>query len=388
MATAVASPLHMSMERFTDHELTDMLSFFEKNDHGLLSQHVDAPDELANVPLSSTSLDASSDAPLKHEQSGTNSPVMTSSTTNMGVPYCGLLGTGTQPHHPARPFAGLLVAQNGAVLGVVPHQAIAAPDYSLGMQQVAVQGGAKDSKFNISHSTIEKQRRDRINSLIDELRDLVPSAGAVRGPDGSDMKRPKHVVLSDTITLLKALRDKSERDQEQLHELKRIVSDKPAAAGASVCPELPQAPAHLPASVGVLVEEGPGCFLVKVNCKDRRGLLGDIARALGGLPLQITRAAITTSHGGCVYDVFEIALEPNAETEGITALDVQFQVHMALHKYSSSRAGRAIAAAATAAAAAAEGRESREASPPSGTTSGSGDAEGVCYDANKRRRSE
>uniref|UniRef100_A0A383VKF3 BHLH domain-containing protein n=1 Tax=Tetradesmus obliquus TaxID=3088 RepID=A0A383VKF3_TETOB len=365
----------------------------------------------------------------------------------MGVPYCGLLGTGTQPHHPARPFAGLLVAQNGAVLGVVPHQAIAAPDYSLGMQQVAVQGGAKDSKFNISHSTIEKQRRDRINSLIDELRELVPSAGAVRGPDGSDMKRPKHVVLSDTITLLKALRDKSERDQEQLHELKRIVSDKPAApaaaaaaaaanaaqqaaaapqelssaqsllqrslsgaagaaatemcgaaaavaaaaAGASVCPELPQAPAHLPASVGVLVEEGPGCFLVKVNCKDRRGLLGDIASALGGLPLQITRAAITTSHGGCVYDVFEIALEPNAETEGITALDVQFQVHMALHKYSSSRAGRAIAAAATAAAAAAaaaEGGESREASPPSGTTSGSGDAEGVCYDANKRRRSE
>lgn len=45
-------------------------------------------------------------------------------------------------------------------------------------------------------------------SCLPQLRDLVPSAGAVRGPDGSDMKRPKHVVLSDTITLLKALRDK------------------------------------------------------------------------------------------------------------------------------------------------------------------------------------
>jgi hypothetical protein len=48
-----------------------------------------------------------------------------------------------------------------------------------------------------------------------------------------------------------------------------------------------QAPAHLPASVGVLVEEGPGCFLVKVSCKDRHGLLSDITSAIGGLPLQV-----------------------------------------------------------------------------------------------------
>jgi hypothetical protein len=37
----------------------------------------------------------------------------------------------------------------------------------------------------------------------------------------------------------------------------------------------------------VLVEEGPGCFLVKVNCKDRHGLLSDITSAIGGLPLQV-----------------------------------------------------------------------------------------------------
>ncbi|KAF6266080.1 hypothetical protein COO60DRAFT_642294 [Scenedesmus sp. NREL 46B-D3] len=140
------------------------------------------------------------------------------------------------------------------------------------------------------------------------------------------------------------LPQQSNRDQEQLHELRRMISSttsfSPAAAatantaaaftaqqppaasqepgsvqpllqrslssaaataaassfGAAApavvassysFPELPQAPAHLPASVGVLVEEGPGCFLVRVNCRDRHGLLSDIASALGGLPLQV-----------------------------------------------------------------------------------------------------
>lgn len=32
---------------------------------------------------------------------------------------------------------------------------------------------AAESKVTVSHSTIEKQRRDRINSLIDEVRRLV-----------------------------------------------------------------------------------------------------------------------------------------------------------------------------------------------------------------------
>lgn len=60
----------------------------------------------------------------------------------------------------------------------------------------------------MSHSTIEKQRRDRINSLIDELRKLVPSGATLQGPDGVDLKRPKHVVLSDTISLVKRLQEK------------------------------------------------------------------------------------------------------------------------------------------------------------------------------------
>lgn len=48
-----------------------------------------------------------------------------------------------------------------------------------------------------------------------------------------------------------------------------------------------QAPKNLPAAVGVVVEEGDNCYLVKINCKDRRGLLSDITAALKGLPLQV-----------------------------------------------------------------------------------------------------
>lgn len=103
-----------------------------------------------------------------------------------------------------------------------------------------------------------------------------------------------------------------------------------------------QAPPNLPSAVGVLVEEGPGsCFLVKINCRDRHGLLSDITQALCSLPLQITRAAITTGNGGAVYDVFEIIAEPSAGHEVVTALDVQFHVHQALHKWKSGNLGAA-----------------------------------------------
>lgn len=97
--------------------------------------------------------------------------------------------------------------------------------------------------------------------------------------------------------------------------------------------------------MGVLVEEGPGpSFLVKVNCRDRHGLLSDITQALCGLPsLQITRAAITTGASGAVYDVFEIVAESSAGQghNGVTALDVQYHVHQALHKWKNGNSGAA-----------------------------------------------
>lgn len=48
-----------------------------------------------------------------------------------------------------------------------------------------------------------------------------------------------------------------------------------------------QAPEGAPVSSGVVVEQGESCLYVKVNCRDRRGLLGDIIMALKAMPLEV-----------------------------------------------------------------------------------------------------
>lgn len=66
-----------------------------------------------------------------------------------------------------------------------------------------------DGKPQISHSVVEKQRRDRINNLIDELRELVPPQHQESA--ATDSKRPKHVVLADTIALVRDMQVKVRR---------------------------------------------------------------------------------------------------------------------------------------------------------------------------------
>lgn len=65
-------------------------------------------------------------------------------------------------------------------------------------------------------------------SAVLQLRDLVPPSASVKGPDGGDIKRPKHVVLSDTIALLRHLKEKV-----------RAPTKNPAASLASEQPTCP-----------------------------------------------------------------------------------------------------------------------------------------------------
>ncbi|KAG2496838.1 hypothetical protein HYH03_005243 [Edaphochlamys debaryana] len=218
-----------------------------------------------------------------------------------------------------------------------------------------------EPKGQISHSTVEKQRRDRINSLIDELRELVPpqqrsNNGA--GAEGLEARRPKHVVLADTISLLKHLQQKllinaaeggsffaglpaglggaagvgggsavyrAADDDTANSEGKSKGSSSHEDMELSGAPQMPHIPCQMTQNAGVTVERGPDCYYVQVKCRDRKGLLSDIINALRQLPLEIRTAAVTTVNN-TVRDVFEVKLDdPSLSPE-----DVQNLVHDAL----------------------------------------------------------
>ena len=264
---------------------------------------------------------------------------------------------GSAPPFTGGPQTAMLVNAMGGLRtatsmnGAASAQAAAAAAAAAGALQHAGSGFDPD-KLNTSHSTVEKQRRDRLNSLIEELGDMVPPSDPKYNNEGPNIRRPKHVVLSDTISLLRSLQDKVKFEEAQIVQLRQQAADATAAAeGAAAAaaaaavsrshdqaysmirtkpdgaPELPLAPDNGMNATGVVVEQGPNCLYVKINCKDRKGLLSDLVGALKSFPLVISTAAITTTQEGKVYDVFEVRLDDDS----ITAEDVQCAVHTALY---------------------------------------------------------
>jgi len=219
--------------------------------------------------------------------------------------------------------------------------------------------------LKVSHGASEKQRRDRINSMIDQLRLLVPPRGggaqdpvAMSAADAAMMegKRSKYLVLAETIQLLRQQQRQIEEKDAELAQLRAWKRQHQQQGGGGRSPHTECAlelelletqnlqiksnctsetgnsqtygeedsedesmnmrgaePAkHLEVS-GVVVDMGPNHCYIKITMLDRRGLLSDILNAIATLPLEVKRAAITTSRDGKVTDIFEVILDPGTQ---------------------------------------------------------------------------
>jgi hypothetical protein len=230
----------------------------------------------------------------------------------------------------------------------------------------------------LSHSTIEKQRRDRLNALLDELGAMVPP------PDGKSdgSRRPKHVILSDAIALLSSLQERLRLGGDEIAALRARLAAAEAAGGGSpggggdgcaapvaggpaikpepgsspefqMLPPTPSgtSPAELAGVVGMLrhassdaelaahnqhqqqqqladstvvVEQDGGAgggVRVAVLCRDRDGLLGELVGALKATGATVVRVAVTAAADGAARDEIELRLEGGGAAGGGLCLD-------------------------------------------------------------------
>ena len=180
-----------------------------------------------------------------------------------------------------------------------------------------------ETKSTVSHSAAEKQRRDRINTLIDELREMVPLDAECEDSNYLEdpLKRPKHVVLSDTIKYVKktlagikveaidipknssAKKIHSQHSQQSLNSESLLRRSRDNSDASSEKSDLSEGGNTVDISVDLDQDKN---LSVNVLGKDRNGLLHDITRALKALNLEIKHAVIQTRKDGCVNDIFEI----------------------------------------------------------------------------------
>ena len=142
-----------------------------------------------------------------------------------------------------------------------------------------------------THGACEKQRRDRINAKIEELRLLLVPATA----SAEDKANPR--------SKLEVLQCACDRITELEARLSSLTAHAPAEAAAAAPPRdsleallLPE-PSGGGGNAGVEVQLGAKddtCF-VRVRCPDRRGLLSDLMSALKTLSLEVVATTIINS---------------------------------------------------------------------------------------------
>ena len=215
-----------------------------------------------------------------------------------------------------------------------------------------------DGSQRVSHGASEKQRRDRINAMIDELRMLVP--GQAGGGEG---RRSKYIVLQDTINMIAALKARCQAQERELVALRAAGASEGASGGVQTQDQQQQMmmlmgqdgqgldpvreesirnPANGTNStlnsgqtINVAVEMGEEICYVKIKAPDRQGLLQDILNALHALPMTVQRAVVTTdSENGVVFvtDIFELKINTAIPVEQrMSPEDVKTHIHQSMH---------------------------------------------------------
>jgi hypothetical protein len=179
--------------------------------------------------------------------------------------------------------------------------------------------------------------------------------GAAAGGEG---RRSKYVVLQQSINIIKSLQLRVAAQEDELRRLRAAdgggtaaarTPDPPSTGGARgpLCgtatrgggggagagaddAALPAVPASSPPGVEVHPGSEAGTCYVRVACADRRGLLSDILNALRQMPLEVVRAAITTSKEGYVNDVFELRCAADAGGAALANDDIKLAVERQL----------------------------------------------------------
>jgi hypothetical protein len=184
------------------------------------------------------------------------------------------------------------------------------------------------------------------------------------GAAGGEGRRSKYVVLQQSINIIKSLQLRVAAQDDELRRLRADDSGGGGGAGAGTgtrTPDhpppggargtssgaatrsghgghsgsaedaaLPAVPASSPPGVEVHPGSEAGTCYVRVACADRRGLLADILNALRQMPLEVVRAAITTSKEGYVNDVFELRCAPDAGGAALANEDIKLAVERQL----------------------------------------------------------
>lgn len=213
------------------------------------------------------------------------------------------------------------------------------------------------------HPVVEKARRDGINMLIEELRDIVPEGGWKAGGHGAQFrkttslrdaletihggavgvkvdKRTKRAVLMDAIASIETLQQHAKTLADQMEVLGKAageahspsfksgdsaydgersasLSGDPMEEGAMKKVEVEVSPREASPGPSEPDAEAPAAtpLTVKISYFDRRGFLADECVAMRHLGLTIKTAELPKpSRAGWVQDSFDVTSEEDCST--------------------------------------------------------------------------